>query len=371
MSRGGIDASLFTSAGSNIGANIGGGLSKLGTGIGGMLQSRADAKNKEAMQAEVQKELQQYANDPAQLNAMGQKYQSMGKEDVAKAFYEAAKQATTKRTAQVSALETGGQDIQKEAQRKRAVQVARQKGDQDALTALNARAMDPAEYLTNKATAEPKDIYKVVGNRIFNTEAGEYIEPSKAAELIPMSSLKDVVTPESLIEYAKTGDPNVLDAIVEDKEAENQKVRSQLLSTDNVLNTVKEASGLSGEVYPVLYDVAKFLPTTDARQLSGRVDTLKSALSFDRLQQMRDQSKTGGALGNVSNVELGLLGANVAALDPASGDFAQQLQKVEMSYTNFKNALLGKKPVGDRYVENEGILYYVDDNGDYVSLGKL
>jgi hypothetical protein len=157
MSRGGIDASLFTSAGSNIGANIGGGLSKLGTGIGGMLQSRADAKNKEAMQAEVQKELQQYANDPAQLNAMGQKYQSMGKPDVAKAFYEAAKQATTKRTAQVSALETGGQDIQKEAQRKRAVQVARQKGDQGALTALNARAMDPAEYLKSQVGKKPEE----------------------------------------------------------------------------------------------------------------------------------------------------------------------------------------------------------------------
>ena len=116
----GIDGSMLVSAGSSIGQTIGGGIAGLGKGVGGMLQSRADAKNKEAMQAEVQKELQKYANDPAQLNAMGQKYQSMGKPDIAKAFYEKAKQATTKRTAQVSALETAGQDIQKEAQRKRA-----------------------------------------------------------------------------------------------------------------------------------------------------------------------------------------------------------------------------------------------------------
>ena len=89
-------ASMLADAGSSIGSSIGGGLKGLGTGIGGMLQSSADAKKRESMEAQVQKELQQYANDPAQLNAMGQKYQSMGKSDVAKAFYEAAKQATAR-----------------------------------------------------------------------------------------------------------------------------------------------------------------------------------------------------------------------------------------------------------------------------------
>jgi hypothetical protein len=89
-------ASMLANTGANIGSSIGGGIKGLGTGIGGMLQSRADAKNKQAMEAQVQEELQKYANDPAQLNAMGQKYQSMGKNDIAKAFYEAAKQATAK-----------------------------------------------------------------------------------------------------------------------------------------------------------------------------------------------------------------------------------------------------------------------------------
>ena len=328
-------------------------------------------QQRKASQAEIQRLLQENISNPEKLQQLENQYRAQGNEDAADAFAAAATQATAKRTAQVGALEQGAADIQKEAQRKRAMQVATRDNDERALVALRAGALDPVEYLSGRATKTPEDIYKVVGNRIFNTETGQYIEPSEAAELLPLSAIKDAVTPESLLQYAKTGDKSVLEAAVEDEGPDESAIRSKLLSTDSVLNTVKEASGLSGEVYPVFYDVTKFLPTTEARQLKGRVETLQSALAFDRLQQMRDESKTGGALGNVSNVELGLLGANLAALDPASGDFAQQLQKVETHYTNFKNALLGQKPVGDRYVEDEGILYYVDDKGDYVSLGKL
>ena len=362
---------MLAQAGQTIGQQIGAPIREIGTGIGGMLAGRQQKQREQEAAKESQRLLQQYANDPAQLNALGQKYATEGNDPLAKVFFDAAKQATAKRTAQVGALEQGASDIQKEAQRKRAMQVATRDNDERALVALRAGALDPVEYLSGRATKTPEDIYKVVGNRVFNTETGQYIEPSEAAELLPLSALKDAATPESLIEYIQTGDKSVLEAVVEDEGPDEGAIRSKLLSTDNILNTVKEASGLSGEVYPVFYDVTKFLPTTNARQLSGRVETLKSALSFDRLQQMRDESKTGGALGNVSNVELGLLGANLAALDPASGDFAQQLQKVEIHYTNFKNALLGQKPVGDRYVEDEGILYYVDDKGDYVRLGKL
>jgi len=89
-------AGMLAQSGANIGQSIGGGLSSLGKSAGGMLQSRADAKNKAAQEEAIAKELQQFANDPAQLNALGQKYQSQGKADVAKAFYEAAKQASAK-----------------------------------------------------------------------------------------------------------------------------------------------------------------------------------------------------------------------------------------------------------------------------------
>lgn len=89
-------AGMLADSGASIGSTIGGGIAGLGKAAGGMLQSRADAKNREAMQAEVKKELQEYANDPAKLNSLGTEYQSQGKNDIAKAFFEAAKQATAR-----------------------------------------------------------------------------------------------------------------------------------------------------------------------------------------------------------------------------------------------------------------------------------
>lgn len=345
---------------------LGQGLSGLFTGVADVVERGRERKQEAASQQQFQQLLERYKNDPAGMQREGlMKAASSNPTDqrLGQLLLEEAARITGVRQKQT-------QESQKEAQRKRAVQVATQANDQNALVALRAGALDPVEYLSGRATAEPKDKFKVVGNRVFNTETEQYVEPSEAAELLPLGNLKDVVTPESLIKYIKTGDKDVLKAI-EEEGRDDEATRSKLLATDNILNTVKEASGLTGEVYPLFYDVTKFIPTTDARQLSGRVDTLKSALSFDRLQQMRDESKTGGALGNVSNVELGLLGSNLAALDPASGDFAQQLEKVETHYANFKRALLGQKPLGDLYVEDEGILYYKDDEGDWVSLGKL
>jgi len=368
---------MLSQSGQGIGQSIGMGLGNVGagisSGISGLMTRRREKQAQQSAQQQFEQILGAYQTNPAGMRTEAQKMMASGDANlqrVGQMLMDEATRIQGVRTAQAGALETAGQDIRREAQRKRAMQVAMQAKDQNALVALRAGALDPVEYLRGRATAEPKDKFKVVGNRVFNTETEQYVEPSEAAELLPLGNLKDIATPESIIEYINTGDENVLVPLTEE-EPDRKSTRSKLLATDSILNTVKEASGLTGEVYPLFYDVTKFIPTTDARQLRGRVDTLKSALSFDRLQQMRDESKTGGALGNVSNVELGLLGSNLAALDPASGDFAQQLEKVETHYANFKRALLGQKPLGDRYVEDEGILYYKDDEGDYVSLGKL
>jgi len=43
--------------------------------------------------------------------------------------------------------------------------------------------------------------------------------------------------------------------------------------------------------------------------------TIKSSIGFDRLQQMREESPTGGALGQVSELELVTLQATLGSLD--------------------------------------------------------
>lgn len=60
--------------------------------------------------------------------------------------------------------------------------------------------------------------------------------------------------------------------------------------------------------------------TPAGRSLRGDLSIIGANTAFDRLQKMRDESPTGGALGQVSNIELDLLRQSVAALDPGMSD---------------------------------------------------
>ena len=62
------------------------------------------------------------------------------------------------------------------------------------------------------------------------------------------------------------------------------------------------------------------LPNTQARELENYLTTIKANIGFDRLQEMRDNSPTGGALGQVSELENRLLQATQGALDPLQRD---------------------------------------------------
>lgn len=62
---------------------------------------------------------------------------------------------------------------------------------------------------------------------------------------------------------------------------------------------------------------------TDAADLSALLDTIGANISFDYLNQMRQQSPTGGALGNVTERELALLQATAGSLSQSQS--AEQL----------------------------------------------
>lgn len=351
---------------------FGTGLGSMLTGIGTGLASRQERKDQEAAAQEAQALLQQYANNPAQLNAIGQKYATEGNDALSKLFLDAAKMATQK---QVAGLEEAGAEAtrraegaREEQQLREALKTARERERPDEIRALTTRSISPSEYLAGQATKEPVDRYKVAGNRIFDTSTGKDVEPQTVADLLPLSSLKDAVTPESLVEYAKTGDKTVLRA--KEEEEVSKDIVGQLISTDTVLETVDKALGLTDDYWVAGYDIAKLIPLpTDAKQMESYVNTLKANLAFDRLQKMRDASKTGGALGQVSNIELGLLQSSVATLDPGSKNFKEQLATVRRQYENFRNSLLGQAPNDPRYIPDPatGKLYYKLGD-DYIDL---
>ena len=77
------------------------------------------------------------------------------------------------------------------------------------------------------------------------------------------------------------------------------------------------------------------LPGGDAADAQALLDTIKSQVAFGVLQDMRNNSKTGGALGAVSDSEGKRLEANLAALDRAQSldQFKASLQQI-ITYTD-------------------------------------
>jgi len=67
------------------------------------------------------------------------------------------------------------------------------------------------------------------------------------------------------------------------------------------------------------------IPGSDARNMKAELNTLKANIGFQELTAMRDASKTGGALGQVSDTEIRLLTNVLGALD--TGQSPEQFKK--------------------------------------------
>ena len=86
--------------------------------------------------------------------------------------------------------------------------------------------------------------------------------------------------------------------------------------TGVVTQNVDKALSLVGPLSTGWGGMLAYLPDTDARALKNHLDTIRANIGFDKLQSMRENSPTGGALGNVSDKETALLQAVNGALDP-------------------------------------------------------
>ena len=75
---------------------------------------------------------------------------------------------------------------------------------------------------------------------------------------------------------------------------------------------------------------------TDAKALRGRLETIQANIGFDKLQNMRDLSPTGGALGQVSERELAFLQSTFGSLEQSlsSRDLYYNLGRLQYYYNN-------------------------------------
>jgi len=220
--------------------------SQVGQNIGQIPGIMALNRDVEAKQAETQRLLQENANNPARLQQLAQEYLARGDKDAAQAFTNAATQATS---AQEKRMATTEESVERARGRYDALKAARGETDtafDEAVTfrrvledardrvfdekgnpkqeatekekklfeLLKTRAITPSQY-SEQILKEPKDRYKVVGNRVLDTEKGEFLpdgetgkKTDKAFELAQTgkytpSSIQDAVQGDGSIDYSQ------------------------------------------------------------------------------------------------------------------------------------------------------------------------
>ncbi len=96
---------------------------------------------------------------------------------------------------------------------------------------------------------------------------------------------------------------------------------------DETFNPFTQTTGFFG-------NIMKAVPGTPAHDTAASINTIEAAIGFDRLQAMRDASPTGGALGQVSEMELRQLNASLGSLRQSSSreQFAANLAQVKKHY---------------------------------------
>ncbi len=98
----------------------------------------------------------------------------------------------------------------------------------------------------------------------------------------------------------------------------------------------------------------KAVPGTDAHKLGNLLQTIKGNIGFDYLQQMRENSPTGGALGQVSNQELSTLQSVFGSLEQTqrAEDLKYNLQLLNHVYNNIIHGK-GKHDIPHPDVKND------------------
>lgn len=123
--------------------------------------------------------------------------------------------------------------------------------------------------------------------------------------------------------YTPTGDLEAIPGGPADaklKEKQQTERFKQALKVDK-LNTLSrhasEAKKAVSNISAGLGSLTKGIPLTPAKNLDAKLESLRAAISFSELAEMREASKTGGALGQIAVRELDLLAAARGSLDQA------------------------------------------------------
>lgn len=145
------------------------------------------------------------------------------------------------------------------------------------------------------------------------------------------------------------------------------KYEQALSTAQNVGVSIDKALGMADDFGTTGFVGARLrgFEGSGAFDLSAEIETIKANLGFDRLQQMRDNSPTGGALGQVAIQELIALQSTVANLNPdqSAPQLKDNLERIRGHYSRWRAAVEqalasegGKQEAGPASNDIDGLL---------------
>lgn len=155
------------------------------------------------------------------------------------------------------------------------------------------------------------------------------VGPNGAVSLVPIAggpNARDIEQEEAAKASKTEGEQRKTSLVLEDISRFREKIKNQ--------SWFNPVSGLAG-------GLLANLPGTGAYDAARIADTIRANIGFDRLQKMRDESPTGGALGAVNNQEMQLLQAVWGSLDQAQTEdqLLRNLERLEGLYQGIATKL--------------------------------
>jgi hypothetical protein len=121
-----------------------------------------------------------------------------------------------------------------------------------------------------------------------------------------------------------------------------RRIKGQLTRTNDVMNSIDTSIDLVDTLtagFPGT--VLSKIPGTQATDLRNSIATIIANIGFDRLSQMRQESPTGGALGQVAIQELEALQKSIVSLgqDQSPERLKKNLEFIKKRYEEMKRKL--------------------------------
>lgn len=196
-------------------------------------------------------------------------------------------------------------------------------------TALAGRQPPAPEWQLDPVTGQPFAI--TPQGQVQYGEGRVNVRQSGAADRAPPAGYR--WTPDGNMEAVPGGPADVRAG--ESAQRNRRFYETAIRNRENVLQSINNArSQASGWTTGVAGQVLGAVGGTAAHDLQSEVDTIIANIGFEALQEMRANSQTGGALGQVAVRELEMLQSTIASLriSQSREQFQRNLSRVEQQY---------------------------------------